>query len=284
MRPRRSVLYMPGSNARALEKARTLAADALILDLEDAVAPEAKTRAREQVWAAVREGFGKREVIVRINALASEWGDADLLAVAAAGPDVILLPKVASARDVHRAEQRLNHVPQASRTMIWAMIETAGAVLDLGGIAAAGGRLAGLVLGSNDLLQELGGTHTKDRANLSFVLGQIVLAARAHNLVVIDGLHSAIADGDGFALACAQARSFGFDGKTVIHPSQIDPCNAAFAPTPAEIATAENIVAAFALPENQDKGAIAVEGRMVERLYEKAARKTLAMAEAIAAL
>ena len=284
MRPRRSLLYLPGSNARALEKARTLPADALILDLEDAVAPEVKEAARIQVCEALAQGFGKREVMVRINALASEWGDADLLTVAAAGPDAILLPKVASARDLHRAEQRLAHVPQAGETQIWAMIETAGAVLDLGGIASAGGRLAGLVLGSNDLIQELGGTHTKDRANLLFVLGQIVLAARAHSLAVIDGVHNDIADSEGFALACAQARSFGFDGKTVIHPSQIGPCNDAFAPSPAEIAAAERIVAAFALPENQGKGAIAVDGRMVERLHEKAARKTLAMAEAIAAL
>ncbi len=284
MRPRRSVLYMPGSKPRALEKARTLPADALILDLEDAVAPEAKEMAREQVCAAVRQGFGKREVIVRINALESAWGEADLLAVAAVGPDAILLPKIASARQVHRAEQRLSHVPQAGETQIWAMIETAGAVLDLAGIAAAGGRLGCLVLGSNDLLQELGGTHTKDRANLLFVLGQIVLTARAHGLAVIDGVHNDIADSEGFGLACTQARSFGFDGKTVIHPSQIAPCNAAFAPSLAEIAAAQAIIAAFALPENRDKGALAVAGRMVKRLHEKAARKTLAMAEAIAAL
>ncbi len=284
MRPRRSILYMPGSNVRALEKARSLPADAVILDLEDGVAPEAKTSAREQVCAAVKAGFGKREVIVRINALNTEWGDRDLLAIAAAGPDAILLPKVASARDIHRVEQRLSHVPEAHGAALWAMIESACAVLDLAGIASAGGRLAGLVLGSNDLIKELGGTHTKDRANLLFVLGQIVLAARAHGLAVIDGVHNDIADSEGFAFACAQARSFGFDGKTLIHPSQIASCNAAFAPSPADIAAAEKIVAAFALAENQGKGAIAVEGRMVERLHEEAARKTLALAEAIAAL
>lgn len=284
MRPRRSVLYLPGSKPRALEKARTLPADALILDLEDAVAPEAKGMAREQVCAALRQGFGKREVMVRINALASEWGDADLLAVAAAGPDAILVPKVASARDVHRVEQRLGHLPQAGAIQIWAMIETAGAVLDLGGIANAGGRLCGLILGSNDLIQEMGGRHVKDRANLLFVFGQIVLAARAHGLAVIDGVHNDIADSEGFAFACAQARSFGFDGKTVIHPSQIGPCNDAFAPSPTEIAAAEKIIAAFALPENHGKGAIAVDGHMVERLHETAARQTLAKVEAIAAL
>jgi len=281
---RRSLLYVPGSNARAMEKAKTLAADALILDLEDAVAPEAKLGAREAVCAAVRAGFGKRAAVVRINALNTEWGDADLLTAAAAAPDAILLPKVASARDIHRAEQRLGHVAQAQGTTIWAMIETAGAVLDLAGIAAAGGRLAGLILGSNDLILEMGGGHTKSRDNLVYVLGHIVLAARAHGLAVIDGVHNDITDSEGFAFACAQARSFGFDGKTLIHPSQIDPCNTAFAPSSEEIAAAQKIVAAFALPENHAKGAIAVEGRMVEQLHLVAARKTLAVAEAMAAL
>jgi citrate lyase subunit beta/citryl-CoA lyase len=284
MRPRRSVLYMPGSNARALEKARTLPADALILDLEDAVAPEAKAHAREQVCAAVRAGFGKREVIVRINALSSAWGDDDLLAVAAAGPDGILLPKVTAAHDIHRVEQHLAYTQQPHRIALWAMIETPAAVLDLHRIAGADGQLAGLVLGSNDLIKEMGGRHTKDRANLLFVLGHIVLAARAHGLAVIDGVHNDLGDADGFAFACYQAKSFGFDGKTLIHPSQIAPCNAAFAPSPTDIAAAEKIVAAFAQPENQGKGAIAVDGHMVERLHEVAARKVLALAAAIAAL
>lgn len=275
---------MPGSNARALEKARTLPADALILDLEDAVAPEAKDLGRQQVCAAVKAGFGKREVIVRINPLDSEWGDRDLLEVAAAKPDAVLIPKVASARDVHRVEQRLAHVPEASAVAIWAMIETPKAVLDLNGIAGAGGRLQGLVLGTNDLIKELGATHLRDRSNLFYILGQIVLAAKAHGLSVIDGVHNDIADSDGFAFACAQARSFGFDGKTVIHPSQLDPCNAAFAPTMDEIDAAMRIVAAFNLPENQSKGAIKIDGRMVERLHAEAAKKTLALAEAIAAL
>jgi len=273
---------MPGSNARALEKARALAADALILDLEDAVAPEAKTLARAQVCAAVRSGFGKREIIVRINPLDSEWGDRDLLEVATAKPDAVLIPKVGTARDVHRVEQRLAQVPEA--VAIWAMIETPKAVLDLNGIAAAGGGLQGLVLGTNDLVKELGATHMRDRSNLFHILGQIVLAAKAHGLCVIDGVHNDIGDSDGFAFACAQARSFGFDGKTVIHPSQLEPCNIAFAPTMDEIDAAMRIVAAFNLPENQNKGAIKIDGRMVERLHAEAAKKTLAMAEAIAAL
>lgn len=275
---------MPGSNARALEKARTLAADAVILDLEDAVAPDQKELARTQVVAAVQSGFGKREVIVRINALESEWGDRDLLEAAATKPDAILIPKVASARDIHRAGQRLAHVPQSENVAIWAMIETPKAVLDLNGIAAAGGRLSCLVLGTNDLIKELGGTHSKDRSNLLYVLGQFVLAAKAHGLAAIDGVHNDIADGEGFAFACAQARSFGFDGKTIIHPNQIAPCNDAFAPSEDEIAAAKKIVAAFALPENQGKGAIKVDGRMVERLHEEMAMKRLALAGAIAAL
>ena len=282
-RPRRSLLYMPGSNARALEKARGLAADALILDLEDAVAPEQKDVARELVCAAVKGGFGKREVIVRINALDSEWGDRDLLEIAAAKPDAILLPKVASARDIHRVEQRLQHVAETENIAIWAMVETPKAVLDLNGIAAAGGRLSCLVLGTNDLIKELGGTHTKDRTNLLYVLGQIVLVARAHGLAVIDGVHNDLSDSDGFVFACEQARSFGFDGKTVIHPSQLAPCNTAFAPSAAEIEAAEKIVAAFSLPENQGKGAILVDGRMVEKLHAEMAEKRLALARTIAA-
>jgi len=274
---------MPGSNPRAMEKARTLAADALILDLEDAVAPDAKEAARAQVCAALETGFGKRDVVVRINALESEWGERDLLETAAAKPDAILLPKVSSARDVHRVEERLAHVPEAATVAIWAMIETPKAVLDVHGIAAAGGRLSCLVLGTNDLVKELGARHTPDRGNLLYILGQTVLAARVHGLAVIDGVHNDIADSEGFHFACDQARSFGFDGKTVIHPSQIDPCNAAFAPSPEEIAAAQKIVAAFALPENRNKGAIKLEGWMVERLHAAAAEKTLALAAAIAA-
>lgn len=274
---------MPGSNARALEKARGLAADAVILDLEDAVTPEQKDLARAQVCTTVKGGFGKREVIVRINALDSEWGDRDLLEIAAAKPDAILIPKVASARDIHRVEQRLQHVPDTDSIAIWAMIETPKAVLDLNGIAAAGGRLSCLVLGTNDLIKELGGTHTKDRANLLYVLGQIVLAAKAHNLAVIDGVHNDLSDSDGFSFACEQARSFGFDGKTIIHPNQISPCNAAFAPSAAEIEAAEKIVAAFSAPENKGKGAILVDGRMVEKLHAEMAEKRLALARAIAA-
>jgi citrate lyase subunit beta/citryl-CoA lyase len=274
---------MPGSNARALEKARTLAADAVILDLEDAVAPDEKDLAREQVCAAIRGGFSPREVIVRINSLDSEWGDRDLLMVAAARPDAILIPKVASAREIHRADQRLCHACDAGGVALWAMIETPRGVLDVNGIANAGGRLAALVAGTNDLIKELGGRHTTDRLAIAAMLSMIVLAARCHNLAVIDGVFNDLADPDGFARQCAQGRSFGFDGKTVIHPSQIEAANAAFAPDLDEVEAARKIIAAFDKPENRSKGAILVDGKLVERLHADAARRILALAEAIAA-
>jgi len=282
IRPRRSVLFVPGSNARALDKAKTLPADALILDLEDAVAPDAKETARQQVCAAVHAGFGRREVVVRINTLDSPWGNHDLVAVASAKPDAILIPKVQSAADIHRIEQHL--AAEASDVAIWAMIETPAAVLDVNAIAGAGGRLSCLVVGSNDLLKEMGGSAMPDRANLAAALTFTVLAARRFGLSVIDGVYNDIADTDGLAAVCAQGRRFGFDGKTLIHPSQIGPCNAAFAPRPEEIDKARRIMAAFEQPENADKGAILFDGHMVERLHADSARRTVALADAIAAL
>lgn len=281
IRPRRSVLYMPGSNARALEKARTLPADALILDLEDAVAPDAKETARTQVCEAVKaKVFGKREVIIRINALATEWGEHDLTAAIAANPDAILVPKVSSPRDIHRVEHRL----APAQIDIWAMVETPLAILNIAALAAAGGRLSCLVMGSNDLIKEIRGIHMPDRLNLAAALGLSVMAARANGLCVIDGVYNDIDDANGFAAACAQAKSFGFDGKTLIHPSQIDECNAVFAPSPAEVEAAKKIIAAFALPENNGKGAIKLDGRMVERLHAETAKHIVAMADAIASL
>jgi citrate lyase subunit beta/citryl-CoA lyase len=282
IRPRRSVLYVPGSNARALEKARTLPADALILDLEDAVAPDAKETARAQVCEAVRAGFGKREVVVRVNALSTPWGAKDLLAVAAAKPDAILVPKVSTPNELHAVEQRLAGI--APSLALWAMVETPLAILNIAALAASGGRLACLVMGTNDLIKEIRGTHTQDRLNLAVALGLSVLAARAHGLSVIDGVYNDIADSKGFTAACSQGRSFGFDGKTLIHPSQIEPCNAAFAPSPEEIEAAKKIIAAFARPENKGKGAITLDGRMVERLHAASAKRTLALAQAIAAM
>ncbi|MGH6879065.1 MAG: HpcH/HpaI aldolase/citrate lyase family protein [Rhizomicrobium sp.] len=278
-RPRRSVLYMPGSNARAIEKARTLPADALILDLEDAVAPEAKEAARAQVCEAARTGgFGSREVVVRINALSTPWGAADLAAAADAAPDAILIPKVSRASDIHEADVHL----AARDIALWAMIETPHAILDIGAIAAAGGKLACLVMGTNDLVKEMRGLHVRGRENLAAALGLSVTAARAFGLSVIDGVFNDIADADGFRESCHQARAFGFDGKTLVHPSQIACCNEVFAPSPEEIAAARKVIAAFEQPGNSGKGAIALDGRMVERLHADIARRTVALAEAIA--
>jgi citrate lyase subunit beta/citryl-CoA lyase len=282
IRPRRSVLYMPGSNARALEKARTLPADALILDLEDAVAPDAKEAARAQVCEAVKAGFGKREVIVRINALSTPWGEKDLLSAAAAKPDAILVPKVSTPHDLRAVEERLANAGCDLSLALWAMVETPLAILNIA--ALAGGRLACLVMGTNDLIKEIRGVHTQDRLNLAAALGLSVLAARAHFLAIIDGVYNDIADSEGFAAACVQGKSFGFDGKTLIHPSQIEPCNGAFAPSPEEVDAAKKIIAAFAAPENRGKGAIKLDGRMVELLHAEGAKRTVALAQAIAAL
>ena len=283
IRPRRSVLYMPGSNARALEKARALPADALILDLEDAVAPDAKELARSQVCDAVRaKGFGKREIIVRINALSTPWGEEDLAAAADAGPDAILAPKISSARELNFIEAKLGGADAA--IAVWAMVETPLAILNIAAIAAAGGRLACFVMGTNDLIKEIHGLHTPDRMNLSAALSLSVLAARANGLAVIDGVYNDIQNEAGFKATAEQARAFGFDGKTLIHPSQIEPCNAVFAPTPQEVDAARKLIAAFELPENKGKGAIKLDGRMVELLHAEIARGTVAMADAIAAL
>ena len=283
IRPRRSVLYMPGSNARAIEKARTLPADSLILDLEDAVAPDAKDLARRQVSEAVTaRGFGKREVIVRINALSTPWGEEDLVAAAAAAPDAILIPKVSSPGDLGIIEGKLGG---ASKDIaVWAMIETPQAILSIVPIANAGGRLSTFVMGTNDLIKEVRGQHTRDRANLAAALGLSVLAARASDLAVIDGVYNDIQDSDGFNVSCQQGKSFGFDGKTLIHPSQIEACNRIFAPSPEEVISARELIAAFELPENRGKGAIKLDGRMVELLHAEIARRTVALADAIAVL
>jgi len=279
--PRRSVLYMPGSNARALEKARTLPADALILDLEDAVAPDAKDMARAQVCEAVKaRGFGKREVVIRVNALSTAWGEADLAAAAAAGPDAILVPKVSAPAELAAIEQRLGN----TKVALWAMVETPLAILNIASIAAAGGRLASFVMGTNDLIKEFRGKHTPDRQNLSAALGLSVAAARAYGLAVIDGVYNDTQNRDGFIESCRQGLAFGFDGKTLIHPSQVEPCNAVFAPSAEDVEAARKILAAFALPENRNKGAIALDGRMVELLHAEIARQTVALADAIAAL
>ena len=285
IRPRRSVLYMPGSNARAMEKARAIPADALILDLEDAVAPDAKEIARSQVCEAVAaRGFGKREIVIRINGLSTAWGEADLVAAVAAKPDAILAPKISTLSDLHALEERLVRHHADASIALWAMIETPLAILNIAALAGAGGRLACFVMGTNDLVKELRGQHTPDRANLATALSLSVAAARAHGLAAIDGVFNDIQDVDGFARHCHQARSFGFDGKTVIHPTQVDSCNTIFAPTAEDVASARAVIAAFELPENRGKGAIRLDGRMVELLHADIARRTVALADAIAAL
>jgi citrate lyase subunit beta/citryl-CoA lyase len=281
IRPRRSVLYMPGSNARALEKARSLPADALILDLEDAVSPDVKDTARAQVCEAVKAGgFGRREIVIRINGLSTAWGEADLAAAKDAGPDAILIPKISSAAELAGIEKRLGDANVA----VWAMVETPLAILNIKEIAASGGRLACFVMGTNDLIKEIRGRHTQGRQNLSSAMGLSVLAARAFGLAVIDGVYNDIKDEEGFAGSCRQALAYGFDGKTLIHPNQIGPCNTIFAPSAEEVENARKTIAAFELPENKGKGAIALDGRMVELLHAEIAKRTVALADAIAAL
>lgn len=285
VRPRRSVLYMPGSNARALEKARSLHADALILDLEDAVAPEAKAEARMLVAATVKAGgFGRREVIVRINALDSEWGEADLAAIAPAAPDAILVPKVASAADVESANAALAREDPGGKVALWVMMEMPRAILGAGeiGAAAARTRLAAFVMGTNDLAKELRVPQLPGRAAFLTALSLSVLAARANGLAAIDGVHNDIQDAEGLIDACRQGVELGFDGKTVIHPAQIEIANRVFSPPPEAIAHARTIIAAFLLSENRGKAVVKIDGRMVERLHAQEAERLVEIADAIA--
>jgi citrate lyase subunit beta/citryl-CoA lyase len=287
-RPRRSVLYMPGSNAKALAKASTLPADALILDLEDSVAPDQKIAARERVVQAVRSGgFGGREVVIRVNGPHTPWGEDDLVAACAANPDAILLPKVDGPGAVMVAARILRETETPERTRIWAMMETPNAILNAGSIAAVAAdpssRLAVMVMGLNDLAKETRAKLTPGRPTMTAWLASCVVAARAHGVDILDGVYNDIQDLDGFRLECLQGRDMGLDGKTLIHPSQVDICNAVFAPTSAEVESAAAIIDAFALPENAGKGVIQLNGRMVELLHADMARRTLAIADAIAA-
>jgi citrate lyase subunit beta/citryl-CoA lyase len=270
-RPRRSALYLPASNAKAIAKARALPCDVVILDLEDGVAPDVKAAARSQAMAAVQEGgFGSRELVVRVNALDTEWGEADLTALAACEPDAVLVPKVARATDVTGYSA---HLPGS--IPIWAMIETAASLFRLDEIAAAD-RLTALVLGTNDLAKEMGAQPGPDRLPFLGAMGLAVAAARAHGAAILDGVYNDFEDDAGLSAQAAQAVEFGFDGKTLIHPRQIAPCNAAFRPDEAAVAWARKIIAAFDEPENASKGAIRVEGRMVERLHLHHAHRVLA--------
>lgn len=287
LRPRRSVLYMPGSNARALEKAKTLPADGLILDLEDAVAPDQKDLARQQIIAAVKAGgYGSREVIVRINSLSGPWGQADLTEIAKLKIDALLIPKVSSPGDVMTAARALREAGADESIRLWAMMETPQAILNADSIvrtaADPASRLSVLVMGTNDLARETRARQIPGRAPMLAWLSQCILAARAYGVDILDGVYGDIQDQDGFRSECEQGRDMGMDGKTLIHPGQIGPCNEVFSPSAAEVDWAGKILAAFNLPENSDKGAISLDGRMVERLHADIATRTMQLAEAIA--
>lgn len=284
-RPRRSVLYMPGSNARALEKAKSIAADTLILDLEDAVAPDAKEEARAQVASAVKGGgYGKREIIIRVNSLETPWGAEDIKAAVAAGPDGILVPKISAPEDVDTVNKAMEAAGAGPDMQLWAMMETPLAMLRAEAIAAkaAETRMTAWVMGTNDIAKELRCAHTPERLPMLTSLGLCLLAARAHDLVILDGVYNDIKNEEGFKAMCVQGRDYGFDGKTLIHPSQVGPCNEVFAPDPEEVVFSRAVIEAFALPENKGKGVLKVEGRMVELLHEEIARRTVAIADAIA--
>jgi len=285
LRPRRSVLYMPGANQRALEKAQGLAADALILDLEDAVAPDAKPAAREAVCAAASSGaYGHREVTIRANGIDTAWHADDLAAIAAAGPDAVVIPKVNSPGHVHAVEALLERHGAPDHTKIWAMIETPIALLHAEAIAKASERLTVFVMGTNDLAKELRAEHVPGRAPLLPGLGMALLAARATGKIILDGVFNDLDDTDGFAAECLQGRQLGFDGKTLIHPKQLEPANRVFAPDAAAVDHSRAIIAAFEAAEAAGQGVVTVDGRMIENLHVDQARRTLAQAAAIARL
>lgn len=280
-RPRRSALYMPASNARALEKARDIDCDVVILDLEDAVAPDAKAEARDNAVQAVGAAdFGAREVVIRINGLATEWGQEDLAAAAAAAPHAILVPKIDGPADLSAYSSAL-----PEKTELWAMVETCRVLFQLEPLAAAAAehRLTTLVVGTNDLAKEMRCEPGVERTPLLGPLSLMVAAARAHGLVILDGVFNGIEDGQGLARQCAQGAAFGFDGKTLIHPKQVEVANRVFAPAPEAVDWARKVVEAFDSPENAARGVIKVEGRMVERLHLDEALRLIAVADAIAA-
>jgi len=278
-RPRRSLLYMPGSNPRALEKARGLPADGLIIDLEDAVAADTKEAARAIVAAALAAGgYGTRELVLRVNQLDTPWGHSDLAVAAAMPIDAVLLPKVENPDRVRLTLSLLDALGASERLAVWCMIETPLGVLAAREIAAASPRLAALVLGTSDLTKELHALATRDRLPLITSLGLAMLAARAYGLAILDGVHFDLSDNEGFAFACRQGRELGFDGKTLIHPKQIAPANAAYAPSPEEIEYSRRVIAAHAEGAAAGKGVVLVDGKLVEGLHVENARRLLAVA------
>jgi len=282
-RPRRSALYLPASNAKAIAKSRTLPADIVILDLEDAVAPEAKEEARAAAIAAVREGgFGTREVAIRANGIDTPWGAADIAAIAGSGADAILVPKIDSPADIVRYHEALSSAPESMR--LWTMIETCACVGQLHAIAAmaATTRLSLFVMGTNDLAKEMGARMTPERTPFHPFMAMAVAAARAHGVSILDGVCNEFRDLDVFRAEAEQGALFGFDGKSLIHPGQIDPCNEAFSPGAEEVAWARSVIAAFDLPENAGKGVIRVDGKMTELLHREQAKRLIAIADRIA--
>jgi citrate lyase subunit beta/citryl-CoA lyase len=284
IRPRRSVLYMPASRVSALEKAKTLPADALIFDLEDAVAPDAKAEARGLACAAAASGeYGKREIVIRANGLATLWGYADITAIARSGASAVLIPKVESAAMLSQVAQILDEAGAPPAMTIWAMVETPVAMLQIQDIARFP-RLSCLVMGTSDLAKDLQAVHTRDRLPFVTGLGLCLLAARAYKLAILDGVHLNLADEAEFEAHCVQGLEMGFDGKTLIHPKQVEPANRVFAPSDKEIDDARRIVAAHAEAEAKGQGVVLLDGRLIENLHVEGAHRTLAVAEAIAAL
>ena len=283
IRPRRSVLYMPGANERALEKAKTIDADALILDLEDSVAPDSKTQGRANVVAAVESGeYGHRELAIRVNSLGTEWHDDDIKAAAAAGPDAILVPKVESAEQVRQLVAAIEAGGAPAYTQLWAMIETPRALLHAEEIAAAHERLAVIVMGTNDIVNETYGLHVPGRnpvvlASLSWTL----LAVRAAGKVIIDGVYNDVKNEEGFAAEARQGREMGFDGKTLIHPAQVEPCNEAFSPSEADIERAQGLISTFEEAKSAGQGVVTFNNKMVEELHVRDAKRILAFAQAL---
>lgn len=285
VRPRRSVLYMPGSNARAQEKAKSLPADGLILDLEDATAPDAKETARETVCKNVRDGgYGRRELIVRVNALDSPWGKDDVIAAAQAKPDAILLPKVEAAQQVHELESLMKQHGAADKTTIMCMMETPLGILNAKEIAGASPRISCLVMGTSDLTKDLHAHHTEMRLPMLTSLGICLLAARAFRLAIVDGVYLDLSNVEGFKASCLQGLQLGFDGKTLIHPKQVAPCNEVFSPSDDEVAEAKKIISAHEEAERAGRGVVLVDGKLVENLHVENAKRLLGIAEAIAAM
>jgi len=283
VRPRRSVLYMPGSNTRAMEKAKTIAADAIILDLEDAVSPDAKATARQQICDALAGGgYGKREMIVRINGLDTPWGADDMAAIAKSGADAILVPKINDAATVQALVAAMDSNGAPASMALWCMMETPIGILNAQSIGAASDRVAVWVMGTNDIAKDTGAQHTPMRLPMVTALGICMLAARAYGIQILDGVYNDIKDEDGFRDICQQGLEMGFDGKTLIHPSQVGPCNDVFSPTAAQLEMASRIVAAFEEAEREGKGVVTVDGRMIENLHVEQAKKQLALAEAVA--